>query len=85
MTRDQGYLGREMQAGWAGAWGKFSGEPWGEPGGARGWGRGANQPLPQPGPLAGWGEIDIKSSEVSLPASQDGGVGEIDIPREGRG
>lgn len=48
-------------------------------------GAGQTSPLPQRGPLAGWGETDIKSSEASLPASQDGGIGETDIPREGRG
>ena len=66
----------------------MSGEPWGEPGGAQGLGGGGVVGKPSPLPsLDLWldGDSDIKSSEASLPASQDGGVREIDIPREGRG
>lgn len=75
---DAGRLGRGLGAGFL----ESPGVSLEERGGGEG---GANQPPPQRGPLAGWGETDIKSSEASLPASQDGGIGELDIPREGRG
>lgn len=58
MTPDQGYLGRETQAGWAGAWGQVVWRALGEPGGAQGRGAGGGEwqanPAPSPAWTSGW-------------------------------
>lgn len=59
MTPDQGYLGRETQAGWAGAWGQVVWRALGEPGGAQGRGAGGGgewraNPAPSPAWTSGW-------------------------------
>ena len=86
MTPDQGYLPRQRLGQGLGAGCLES--PGVSPEERRGWGGGGVVGKPSPLPsLDLWldGDSDIKSSEASLPASQDGGVREIDIPREGRG